>query len=758
MEDETADRAPVANLPPGHTAEEVGEHGNTQVVVAQSNIMSKNVTSKEVDGSMSEQKDVSLNSENLPSPGTSESVSIATERLRALIHRVDNGDFDAYALRSTLKYVADVLDSVRQDENRMGLYLNNDEDCLSEVPAEEIPDQVRDWLTSTFCRPNVRSRGPTDEKPRFKSIVQALRTGMFLDRMFRRASGLAGVSYAPSLSIRFKTVDDWNFDVFALNDETENHALKYTTYELFTRYDLINKFKIPSSALHAFLDVMEAGYQRYRNPYHNHVHAADVLQTVHHIIVKMGIVHWLSDLEILSALLAALIHDYEHTGTSNAFHANTSTNVALLYNDRAVLENHHISSTFRILRDEDKNILVNLSREDFRELRRLVIEMVLATDMSFHFQQIKQIKSWIGVSGECVDKAKALSLILHCSDISHPAKHWDLHYKWTRLLMQEFFLQGDREMELGLPCSPLCDRRSTFIAESQIGFIDFIVEPTMLLLGDLIDKILKEVTDIEQESTNCEQNTTISKRNSLPATSTIREGSTLQTGCQSGRSSVGRPSMMRQTTIPNKAPRVWLTPLKQNSKLWKERAAQDAIERSKGATDVELHLSDIEDPTKKYVVNDHRPSIDSMSQAINMALLPGFSQEEHKIRIMRTEKRREQRTTSLSSSASEDRTSTPDADLAARTTGSDTVKDGRHGNGGTTKTSNEHAPRTEDLIVNICSTNSPDKQNTGVEREKSTVCPTHQTIKISRMIVSPKKRPVSNIQESSTNNCGTEDK
>jgi len=32
---------------------------------------------------------------------------------------------------------------------------------------------------------------------------------------------------------------------------------------------------------------------------------------------------WLSDLEVLAVLLSALMHDFEHTGTTNAFHVNT---------------------------------------------------------------------------------------------------------------------------------------------------------------------------------------------------------------------------------------------------------------------------------------------------------------------------------------------------------------------------------------------------------------------------------------------------
>lgn len=47
----------------------------------------------------------------------------------------------------------------------------------------------------------------------------------------------------------------------------------------------------------------------------------------------------------------------------------------------------------RILKDEENNILSHLSREEYREFRTLVIDMVLATDMSFHFQQLKNMRN-----------------------------------------------------------------------------------------------------------------------------------------------------------------------------------------------------------------------------------------------------------------------------------------------------------------------------------------------------------------------------
>ena len=46
-------------------------------------------------------------------------------------------------------------------------------------------------------------------------------------------------------------------------------------------------------------------------------------------------------------------------------------------------------------------------------------------------------------------------------------------------------LKGDAERELGIPFSPLCDRETTMVSQSQIGFIDFIITPTFNLLCQL---------------------------------------------------------------------------------------------------------------------------------------------------------------------------------------------------------------------------------------------------------------------------------
>uniref|UniRef100_A0A669EEL2 Phosphodiesterase n=1 Tax=Oreochromis niloticus TaxID=8128 RepID=A0A669EEL2_ORENI len=417
--------------------------------------------------------------------------------LKAVLEQMDRGVVDLQELRRHLELAAAMLDAVYTDETRR---LLDTEDELSDLQAESVPSEVRDWLACTFSRKMGVAKRRPEEKPRFRSIVHAVQAGIFVERMYRRTSNMAGLtsfmSHPPAVIIE---VDQWSFDVFAFHEATGEHALKFLVYDLLTRYDLINRFRIPVQALVQFVEALENGYSKHRNPYHNLIHAADVTQTAHFLMLHTGLMHWLSELEILAMVFAAAVHDFEHTGTTNNFHIHTRSEVAILYNDRSVLENYHVSAAYRLMAEEDMNILVNLNKDDWRELRSLVIEMVMSTDMSCHFQQIKTMRNAL-TQTHSIDKVKVLSLMLHAADISHPAKAWPLHYRWTHSLMEEFFRQGDKEVELGLPFSPLCDRKATMIAQSQIGFIDFIVEPTFSVLIDTTEKVIGPLIEEDRKA------------------------------------------------------------------------------------------------------------------------------------------------------------------------------------------------------------------------------------------------------------------
>ncbi|KAH3749376.1 hypothetical protein DPMN_183873, partial [Dreissena polymorpha] len=475
---------------------------------------------------------VDLGTDKLPPVDVPEASHVCSLRLKHIVRKLQKEEISKEDLLKNLEYAAQVLETVYIDETRR---LCDEEDELSEVEPDAVPTEVRDWLALTFTRSmsNIKRRG--EDKPKFRSVANAIRAGIMVDRIYRRLSSSTGLNVPPHVLLILKHLDDWSFNVFSVNSASDGHALKYVGYELLQKYDLIAKFKINNTVLDSFLLALEAGYSKYKNPYHNLVHGGDVAQTVHTILTQSKLVNWLTDLEMFATIVAALIHDFEHTGTTNNFHIQTSSDVALLYNDRAVLENHHISSGFRVMRDEESNIINNLSKEEYREFRNLVIDMVLATDMSYHFQQIKNMKNLLSMP-ENIDKSKALSLVLHCADISHPAKDWEIHKRWTDLLLEEFFRQGDREQELGLPFSPLCDRKNTLVAESQIGFIDFIVEPSFTVMGDMLDKIVTPLRNPSQVSVHDE---TISEE-VFDKEKTV-SGSSRSSSAKSTSSVVGRP-------------------------------------------------------------------------------------------------------------------------------------------------------------------------------------------------------------------------
>ncbi|XP_067090840.1 dual specificity calcium/calmodulin-dependent 3',5'-cyclic nucleotide phosphodiesterase 1B-like [Osmerus mordax] len=413
-------------------------------------------------------------------------LQIPITRLRCMVKQLEEKHVDVEDLKRNLECTASLLEAVYIDGPRQSLDV---EDDLQQLQSDGVPSEVTDWLASTFTRKVQQAARRADDKPKFRSIVHAVQAGIFVERMFKRAYTAAMPDQPEDVVHCLRDVDRWSFDVFALNSASCDHALQTLFFELVTRYQLNSRFKIPISCMTSFLTALESGYCKNSNPYHSHVHAADVTQTLHCLLLRTGLVHWLTELEVLASLFAAAIHDYEHTGTTNNFHIHTKSELAMIYNDRSVQESHHISAAFRLLQEEQMNIFMNLSGEEWRELRALVIEMVLATDMTSHLLQIKSMKASLQQQ-EGINKPRALSLLLHTADISHPSKPWNLHSRWTKSLMEEFFRQGDREAQLGLPFSPLCDRNSTLIAESQIGFIDFIVDPTFSLLMDMAEKIV----------------------------------------------------------------------------------------------------------------------------------------------------------------------------------------------------------------------------------------------------------------------------
>lgn len=54
----------------------------------------------------------------------------------------------------------------------------------------------------------------------------------------------------------------------------------------------------------------------------------------------------------------------------------SDSELALMYNDSSVLENHHLAVGFKLLQDDNCDIFQNLSKKQRQSLRKMVIDMV----------------------------------------------------------------------------------------------------------------------------------------------------------------------------------------------------------------------------------------------------------------------------------------------------------------------------------------------------------------------------------------------
>ncbi|KAJ8392577.1 hypothetical protein AAFF_G00074550 [Aldrovandia affinis] len=402
--------------------------------------------------------------------------------------------------------------------NKFKRMLNRELTHLSEMSRSG--NQVSEFISNTFLdkQNDVEIPSPTPKAREKKKKKQQLMT---------QISGVKKVAHEPSLSniSRFgvktdkedllsKELEDlnkWGLNIFTVSEYSHNRPLTCIMYAIFQERDLLKTFKIPADAFVTYMMTLEDHYHS-DVAYHNSLHAADVAQSTHILLSTPALDAVFTDLEILAAIFAAAIHDVDHPGVSNQFLINTNSELALMYNDESVLENHHLAVGFKLLQEEHCDIFQNLNKKQRQSLRKMVIDMVLATDMSKHMSLLADLKTMVETkkvtsSGVLLldnytDRIQVLRNMVHCADLSNPTKSLELYRQWTDRIMDEFFHQGDRERERGMEISPMCDKHTASVEKSQVGFIDYIVHPLWETWADLVHPDAQDILDTLEDNRN----------------------------------------------------------------------------------------------------------------------------------------------------------------------------------------------------------------------------------------------------------------
>ena len=272
-------------------------------------------------------------------------------------------------------------------------------------------------------------------------------------------------------------IRDVDLDPFAIED--------HFTYlkAMFVDFDLLNQLEIPVTQLHNFMLKVKEHYNLWENPFHNFYHGFNVFHSIYLLLSTTHASNSFTVNEIFTLMVAGLCHDLEHPGRNNNFEINKGSHLAIIYNDRSVLENHHCAVMFKILCNEDSNIIANFSPEMKKSFRKLAIISILGTDMAKHVEVITSMNSRLKDIEDNPLKAsdnEGLSmLLLHAADLCHPCKTYDQYSKWSKKVCEEFTLQYQEEVSLGIPPTEIMkdlDRPPVYYA-NEFGFLKFVIKP-----------------------------------------------------------------------------------------------------------------------------------------------------------------------------------------------------------------------------------------------------------------------------------------
>ncbi|XP_060241568.1 high affinity cAMP-specific and IBMX-insensitive 3',5'-cyclic phosphodiesterase 8B isoform X4 [Meriones unguiculatus] len=375
----------------------------------------------------------------------------------------------------------------------------------SPVTVAEALDRVLEILRTTeLYSPQL---GTKDEDPHTSDLVGGLMTDGL-----RRLSGneyvftknvhqshtqlsmpIAINDVPPSVAQLLDNEESWDFNVFELEAVTHKRPLVYLGLKVFSRFGVCEFLNCTEATLRAWLQVIEANYHS-SNAYHNSTHAADVLHATAFFLGKERVKGSLDHLDEVAALIAATVHDVDHPGRTNSFLCNAGSELAVLYNDTAVLESHHTALAFQLtVKDAKCNIFKNIDRNHYRTLRQAIIDMVLATEMTKHFEHVNKFVNSInkplaaeseGSDCDCNPTGKNLPenqilikrMMIKCADVANPCRPLDLCIEWAGRISEEYFAQTDEEKRQGLPVvMPVFDRSTCSIPKSQISFIDYFI-------------------------------------------------------------------------------------------------------------------------------------------------------------------------------------------------------------------------------------------------------------------------------------------
>jgi len=339
--------------------------------------------------------------------------------------------------------------------------------------------------TASIGTPESNSRAGTGS---FGVLNAGASQPMALASLDAFGSGLSPAQKEALLAVDLEALHSFRFDVLSLQREELTPHIVTMFFQLglaaFSQAGVgTSGTFVDAALLWRFVDEVFLFYRDV--PYHNIHHCVDVTHSTFLLIDRLRASSALTPVECFALMVAALAHDMDHPGVNNAFLVNARDPLALTYNDASVLENRHVACLYALVAARpDVDIFASLDAATWKEVRRLVIAAVLHTDMTQHFPMVSKLEVFLefkaadiqashtaqrnvlkGRSGSGAsvagthypsatgtlspfaaaysgatdlsavfntpeERTLLLSIILHCADISNPARSPEIASKY----------------------------------------------------------------------------------------------------------------------------------------------------------------------------------------------------------------------------------------------------------------------------------------------------------------------------------------
>jgi CheY-like chemotaxis protein len=322
----------------------------------------------------------------------------------------------------------------------------------------------------------------------------------------------------------------WSFSPHALSEDDLLRCVEIVFLDVLS-LDGLEMIHVTESLLHHFILAIRSSY-RDDNPYHDFYHAVDVLQATYYTCCSAGLIpgcttdyrafegaesaaaalhidterltralhRILRPRDLFALMVASLGHDVGHPGVNNYYMINARTPLAELYNDQSVLENYHATSLFLLMRKHGLSFHDNNQSAAYKEFRATVVNAILATDMSTHFDYVRRIHGQterIRMLGDAdsdlevteEDRRLLIAAIIKCADICNTSRPFDVAKHWCEALMREFSRQSELEKKMGMPVSMPIEDSPVAQAKSQIDFISALAMPLFAAVAQVIPQL-----------------------------------------------------------------------------------------------------------------------------------------------------------------------------------------------------------------------------------------------------------------------------